>query len=283
MAAATTERTFLWAASWRNRRDRRTCAAHERATVSGGTPCLALSDADPDVGAVLVGPGRFTELAPQVGVAGPGDRAPPLGETRRVLPGHEAGEAHERLGPSGSDASRTPRQPGTAHRFWSRPDRRPSVALGHRRDPWCTTARDRPRPTRGRCRGASRWPGSASRSWRWPDRRRTTWRASVGGVRSTVEPPRHTTLWRRRNPLSRLRARVRSWTMSPRVRHRSRTPSWAGVGMATGVSSPARCSPASRLASRRSVFTRSPEPFGIKEGATTSQRTPIEVSRRWRS
>ena len=37
MAAATTERTFLWAASWRNRRDRRTCAAHERATVSGAT------------------------------------------------------------------------------------------------------------------------------------------------------------------------------------------------------------------------------------------------------
>ena len=39
MAAATTERTFLWAASWRNRRDRRTWAAHERATVSGATPC----------------------------------------------------------------------------------------------------------------------------------------------------------------------------------------------------------------------------------------------------
>ena len=39
MAAATTERTFLWAASWRNRRDRRISAAHERATVSGGTPC----------------------------------------------------------------------------------------------------------------------------------------------------------------------------------------------------------------------------------------------------
>jgi hypothetical protein len=39
MAAATTERTFLWAASCRNRRQRRTWAAHERATVSGGTPC----------------------------------------------------------------------------------------------------------------------------------------------------------------------------------------------------------------------------------------------------
>jgi len=38
MAAATTERTFLWAASCRNRLDSRTCAAHERATVSGGTP-----------------------------------------------------------------------------------------------------------------------------------------------------------------------------------------------------------------------------------------------------
>jgi hypothetical protein len=39
MAAATTERTFLWAASWRKRRDRRSCAAQERATVSGGAPC----------------------------------------------------------------------------------------------------------------------------------------------------------------------------------------------------------------------------------------------------
>jgi hypothetical protein len=39
MAAATTERTFLWAASCRNLLDNRTCAAHERATVSGGTPC----------------------------------------------------------------------------------------------------------------------------------------------------------------------------------------------------------------------------------------------------
>jgi len=39
MAAATTDRTFLWAASCRNRRDRRTWAAQERATVSGGTPC----------------------------------------------------------------------------------------------------------------------------------------------------------------------------------------------------------------------------------------------------
>ena len=43
-------------------------------------------------------PGRLTELASQVGIAGPGDRAPPLGQTRRVLPGHEAGEAHEGSG-----------------------------------------------------------------------------------------------------------------------------------------------------------------------------------------
>ena len=36
--------------------------------------------------------------------------------------------------------------------------------------------------------------------------------------------------------------------------------------MATGVSSPARCNPASRLASLRSVLTRSPEPFGMRTG-----------------
>ncbi len=59
---------------------------------------LAFTNADADVGAVLVGPGRFTELAPQMGIAGPGDRAPPLGEARRVLPGHQAGEAHEGSG-----------------------------------------------------------------------------------------------------------------------------------------------------------------------------------------
>ena len=57
---------------------------------------LALSDADSDVGAVLVGPGRFAELAPQMGIAGPGDRATALGETRRVLPGHEASEVRDR-------------------------------------------------------------------------------------------------------------------------------------------------------------------------------------------
>ena len=62
---------------------------------SGGHTYLALSDAHPDVGAVLVGPGRLTELASQVGIAGPSDGAPALGETRRVLPGHQAGEAHE--------------------------------------------------------------------------------------------------------------------------------------------------------------------------------------------
>ena len=47
---------------------------------------LALTYAHPDVGAVLVGPGRFTELAAQVGIAGPGDRAAALGQSCRVLP-----------------------------------------------------------------------------------------------------------------------------------------------------------------------------------------------------
>ena len=50
MAAATTERTFLWAASARNLRERRTCAAHERATVSGGTPFCRSRIPTPTVG-----------------------------------------------------------------------------------------------------------------------------------------------------------------------------------------------------------------------------------------
>ncbi len=96
MAAATTERTFLWAANCRNRLDRRTCAAHG----FGWHTYLALSDAGADVRTVLVGPGRFAELAPQVSVSGPGDGAAALGEPGRVLPGHQAGETHEwsRLG-----------------------------------------------------------------------------------------------------------------------------------------------------------------------------------------
>ena len=38
-AAATTERTCLRAFNARNRPDRRTWAAHDRATVAGATPC----------------------------------------------------------------------------------------------------------------------------------------------------------------------------------------------------------------------------------------------------
>ena len=56
---------------------------------------LPLADPGADVGAVLVGPGRFAELSSQVGVAGPGDRASALRESGRVLAGHETGEAHE--------------------------------------------------------------------------------------------------------------------------------------------------------------------------------------------
>ena len=67
---------------------------------------------------------------------------------------------------------------------------------------------------------SSKWRVASQRSWAWVH----------------VEPPRQMTEWRRRKPERRWRARVRSWTISPRVRHRSRTASWAGVGMATGVS-----------------------------------------------
>src|SRR5215216_6604903 len=68
-----------------------------------------------------------------------------------------------------------------------------------------------------------------------------------------VDPPRHTRPWRSRNFPSRLRARVRSSTMSPLVRQRSRTASSWTVGMRTQTSSPARCNRASRRQSRRSV------------------------------
>ena len=65
-------------------------------------------------------------------------------------------------------------------------------------------------------------------------------------------------------------ARLRSASSAARTRTRSRTASSAADGTRTGVSSPARCSRASRLASRLSVFTRSPGRRGISDGATTS-------------
>ena len=39
---------------------------------------LALTDTSTDVGAVLIGPGGFAQLAAQMGVTGPGDVTPPL-------------------------------------------------------------------------------------------------------------------------------------------------------------------------------------------------------------
>ena len=44
---------------------------------------------------VLVGPGRFAELASDVGVASPGDRTPVLAQPGRVLRAGEPGERHE--------------------------------------------------------------------------------------------------------------------------------------------------------------------------------------------
>jgi hypothetical protein len=80
--------------------------------------------------------------------------------------------------------------------------------------------------------------------------------------------------WRSRNLPMRWRARFRSITMSARARHRSRTASSATVGPRTEESWPARNSMARRLASRRSVLTRSPGAVGISEGAATSQCIP---------
>jgi hypothetical protein len=83
--------------------------------------------------------------------------------------------------------------------------------------------------------------------------------------------------------VSRCWARLRSASTAARTRARSRTASSAGAGTRTGVSSPARCSRASRIASRLSVLTRSDPPLGISDGATTSHATPIEASSRYRS
>ncbi len=65
-----------------------------------------------------------------------------------------------------------------------------------------------------------------------------------------------------------------------RARTKSRIASCPASGIQMGVSSPARCSLASIMASRRSVFTRSPAFIGISDGATTTQSCPSLVSKR---
>jgi hypothetical protein len=54
----------------------------------------------------------------------------------------------------------------------------------------------------------------------------------------------------------------------------------ATVGTETTVSSPARASLASGLASRRSVLTRSPALLGTREGATPQPSEPVFVQYR---
>ena len=76
--------------------------------------------------------------------------------------------------------------------------------------------------------------------------------------------------------LARLPHRLR--TAARRARTRSRIASWAGSGTQTGVSSPARCSLARLIASRRSVLIRSPGLRGINDGATTTHSCPASLS-----
>jgi nucleotide-binding universal stress UspA family protein len=67
---------------------------------------------------------------------------------------------------------------------------------------------------------------------------------------------------------------------SAEQRTRSRSPSCSGVGGCTNFSAPERCKTSSRLASRRSVFTRAPGATGVKAGATMSHATPIADNNR---
>jgi len=63
-----------------------------------------------------------------------------------------------------------------------------------------------------------------------------------------------------------------------RARTMSRNASVCLSGTQTAVRSPLRCARASFTASRRSVFTRSPDRTGTSVGAITSQATPIAAS-----
>jgi hypothetical protein len=66
MAAATTERTFVWAGELAEPPGQRDLRGPRTGHGLGRHTLLTLTYADPDVRAVLVGPGRFTELAPHL-------------------------------------------------------------------------------------------------------------------------------------------------------------------------------------------------------------------------
>jgi hypothetical protein len=88
-----------------------------------------------------------------------------------------------------------------------------------------------------------------------------------------ARPSRYTRPRRSRRAWIRCRARRPSATRSARG-HKSGTASSARDGTRIAFSSPARCSRASRCASRRSVLIRFPARRGISAGATTSHATP---------
>lgn len=70
-------------------------------------------------------------------------------------------------------------------------------------------------------------------------------------------------------------AALRSRRASSRARVRSRMASSSSVGTSTGVRAPERIRRASCTASRRSVCTRAPALFGMREGATTQPSSPL--------
>ena len=92
IAVATTDLTFLRAASTAKRLDNLVWAFQDRAMVAGVAPAWRWLRVGPDRGVVLVGPGRFAQLGSDVTVAGSGDGSSPLGQAGRVLRAGQAGK-----------------------------------------------------------------------------------------------------------------------------------------------------------------------------------------------
>jgi len=177
-------------------------------------------------------------------------KAPAPGNRRQSHTSEDNVSARERLSPGRRTAGRSGRKRGDAR------------GRGAARPPWHRALPRGPRPRPGKRPKVK--PRARSSKWRarsqaWclrskpsrrgrPRRGATRTPASACGPLRGHRPCRPGRGWRRAPP-------------PPR-----------GRGPRIGVSSPARCKRASRLASRLSVLTLSPDFFGINDGATTSQR-----------
>jgi hypothetical protein len=227
-------------------------------------------------GGIPAGPGAFDQDAAGRRVTGCGDRAPPASLATGVCVGDQAPRCHQW---SGSLAAGHGAQCGDE----GHGDRALHPPHGlERRDHW------RQAPGFGRLRQGLRQALEAgSRLMDGADvcrdhdvlRRgaRPTAESPRKGAGPRVARPVEWLAWRRRTAWRRHLAAWRAPIASARARRRARMASPSPAGTETGVSSPERSRRARGMASRRSVCTRAPACWGMREGATAQQASPVGV------